>query len=322
MIRWWLSLGVMALGSGASVACSSGVDGDAGSVSAVKQSIVNGTPTNDPKYDAVGATMLKGARWGYQDWNCSGTLIAPQVFLTAKHCISLLALGVFPDLNAFVEFGPNAYAPVQKAQIKTFLTAPPSPNHPGLLTNGGRDVAVVYLADPPRGIIPAKLGKFEPSMLGTRFEIVGYGWTEAYNLGLKSVGGATARALAGDWYPLLFNHDRAAFDRWYWSDSALASLTREEERLWWSSGLYQLEPGYELLAGGAPGDAVSCWGDSGGPLLKGTSAQDLTVYGVSFAGEGTYSSICGLGGGYLVLNDEMLEWVQQAVELAPLMLAD
>ena len=58
---------------------------------------------------------------------------------------------------------------------------------------------------------------------------------------------------------------------------------------------------------------VACYGDSGGPLLLGTSAANLTTYGVSFAGEGTISTICGLGGGYLVFNRKMLDFVQSAL---------
>jgi hypothetical protein len=81
--------------------------------------------------------------------------------------------------------------------------------------------------------------------------------------------------------------------------------------------VFSLEPGYELLAGGLSGDAVSCWGDSGGPLFLGNTASNFTVYGVSFAGEGSISKVCGLGGGYAVLNEEMLAFVEDAVAAAP-----
>jgi len=115
----------------------------------------------------------------------------------------------------------------------------------------------------------------------------------------------------------LFNNDHAAFENWYWLDASLAAPSDEEEAAWWAPGTFMLEPGYELLAGGLPGESVSCWGDSGGPLALGNSAANFTVYGVSFAGEGSISRNCGLGGGYAVLNDEMLAFVQSAIAAAP-----
>jgi hypothetical protein len=172
---------------------------------------------------------------------------------------------------------------------------------------------VLYLDQAPKGVTPAKLGKFESKMLGKEFRIAGFGYTENFVSGTKVEGTVTARALAGEWYPLLFEDDYAAFDPWYWADASLATPSAEEEGAWWTAGTYPLESGYELLAGGLPNESVSCFGDSGGPLFRGKKACDLTVYGVSFAGEGSFSSVCALGGGYAVLNKEMLNWVKDAV---------
>jgi hypothetical protein len=47
--------------------------------------------------------------------------------------------------------------------------------------------------------------------------------------------------------------------------------------------------------------------------LRGTSASTLTTYGVSFAVEGTISSACALGGGYLVFNRKMLDFIEDAI---------
>jgi hypothetical protein len=80
---------------------------------------------------------------------------------------------------------------------------------------------------------------------------------------------------------------------------------------WWK--IYRLENKYELLAGGLPGEAVACYGDSGGPLLLQGCHGELTTYGVSFAVEHTFSTVCGLGGGYLVFNERMLDFVKDAL---------
>jgi hypothetical protein len=313
-------------GIGACVAllggCSAGSPGDGEPDGTTAQPIVFGTASNDPALAAVGSMVYKWPKFGISGFSCSGTLIAPQVFLTARHCVEETPASVLtvPSLNNFVTFGANVTKPEQKVKIKAFLTAPRGPA-PGLLGDGGRDVAVLYLDEAPRGIVPAKLGHFDASMLGSQFRIAGYGWTEAYTVGNKVVGNATARALSGDWYPLLFNNDYAAFDQWYWTDSSLATPSPAEEQLWWSPNVFTLEPGYEALVGGLPGDAVSCFGDSGGPVFRGSTAQDFTVYGVDFAGEGSFATACALGSGYLVLNDEILAFIQQAVAAAPTVLA-
>ena len=285
----------------------------------IEQEIVNRELASDPALSAVGGLVFHFSDPAYgefEEFCCSATLIAPQVALTARHCV-LGSYQFYPDpaFSNYVVFGQDAYAPEQEVKVTGYLTAPSGPA--GLLNDGGRDIAVLYLEEAPKGIKPAKLGKFKNHMLGDTFRIAGYGQTEEFTSGTKYEGSVTARALSGDWYPLLFDNDYEAFAEWYWTDASLAAPSEEEEALWWSSGLYALEPGYELLAGGLPGEAVSCWGDSGGPLLKGKKANNLTVYAVSFAGEGSIATNCALGGGYAVLNQEMLDWVKTAVKAAP-----
>ena len=313
--RAWVLGGLVSLLSACSMQAS---DGN-GAQSSTQQQIVDGSPTTDPALDAIGGIVFKYARAKIEDFSCTGTLIAPKVVLTARHCV----LGdpgwhffPLPSFNNFVVFGDNVTKPQQKVKITGYVTAP-SNAAPGLLGDGGRDIAVLYLDEAPKGITPAKLGHFEASKLGTQFRIAGFGQTENFVSGTKYEGLATARALSGDWYPLLFNNDYQAYQNWYWLDASLATPSDEEEAAWWALGTFMLEPGYELLAGGQPGESVSCWGDSGGPLFLGSSAANFTVYGVSFAGEGSISKNCGLGGAYAVLNDEMLAFVQGAVAAAP-----
>jgi hypothetical protein len=193
------------------------------------------------------------------------------------------------------------------------VNAPAAPgNEKGLLQDGGRDVAVAHLASAPVGVKPAILGLFEDKMVGGSFDIAGFGVNNAqFFYGQKFVGKATARAINGKWYELLFNGNFNAFRNWYFTDSPSAQRTEAEAKAWWKD--YKLENKYELLAGGLPGESVACFGDSGGPILKGSSAATLTTYGVSFAVEGTISSACGLGGGYLVFNKKMLDFVKGAL---------
>lgn len=307
--------GLVGLVSGCSLASNSTGE----ELGSVEQSIVNGDEVEcDRSLDAVGGVVFhfSDPEYGeFQEFFCSATLIAPKVALTARHCVETIYFDPDPAFSNYVHFGQDAYAPKREVKITSTFAAPPGPG--GLLNDGGRDIAVLYLEQAPQGIKPAQLGKFKSSMLGKKFRIAGFGQTEEFTSGTKYEGKVTARALAGDWYPLLFNNDYAAFDEWYWTDASLALPSEEEEALWWTPGTYALEPGYELLAGGLPGESVSCWGDSGGPLLQGKSARELTVYGVSFAGEGSIATNCALGGAYAVLNTEMLAWVESAVAAAP-----
>lgn len=298
--------------------CAAETSNDANALGSNQQGIIDGKLACDPALDAVAAVVFRYAPYEYEEFYCSATLIGPRVALTARHCVTGDSGWHFdpdPDFKNYLVFGKSYDAPKQEVRITGFAAAPAGPG--GLLGDGGRDMAVLYLEEAPKKIKPAKLGLFKESMLGTQFRIAGFGWTEDFTSGTKYEGVATARALEGDWYPLLFDGDYEAYDEWYWTDSALAAPSAEEEALWWAPGTYTLEPGYELLVGGLPGESVSCYGDSGGPLLLGKAAKKMTIYGVSFAGEASLSKACGQGSGYAVLNEEMLDFVEDAVDAAP-----
>jgi hypothetical protein len=281
------------------------------------QAIISGSPATGAAYAAVGALVYYYPEVGVLDVFCSGTLVGPKAITTARHCTPSIDLANESGLVPAFAIGPDAFNPTAVIPITGYVNAPPAPApEKGLLKDGGRDVAVASLASAPAGVAPAKLGTFEEKMVGSAFDIVGYGVENPeHAYGQKFVGKATARATSGKWYSLLFNGKEAAFRTWYFNDSPSAQRTEAEAKAWWGS--YKLESKYELLAGGLAGESVACHGDSGGPLLRGTTAPTLTTYGVSFAVEGTISSGCGLGGGYLVFNSSMLAFVKGAIAPKP-----
>jgi hypothetical protein len=92
------------------------------------------------------------------------TTNAPTAAVTARHCTPWIDIALEFGGTPALSFGSSAWAPEQLVPIKSYVSAPPSPTHPGLLLDGGRDVAVAYLESVPIGIIPAKLGRFKGSM--------------------------------------------------------------------------------------------------------------------------------------------------------------
>jgi hypothetical protein len=309
MTGWNLRLGAAVLASTAFMACSQGAEVSDEPLGTTTQSIIDGAPAESEKYEAVGALVYVIPELGVVEVICSGTLVAKKAIVTARHCTPSIDFALENGLNPSFAIGPDAFSPTQLLPITSYVAAPPGPE--GLLLDGGRDVAVAYLASAPTGIKPVKLGQFDHGMLGQQFKLVGYGIHDfAGTYGQRFAGVGTARALKGRWYELLFDGDYEAYLEWYFTDSAAAIPSEEEAAEWWD--IYRLEKKYELLAGGLPGESVSCSGDSGGPLLA-KRGSHLTTYGVNFAGEQTFSTVCGLGSGYLVFNRKMLDFVEDAL---------
>jgi secreted trypsin-like serine protease len=170
---------------------------------------------------------------------CSGTLVAPKVFLTAAHCTDFL-LNELHTTTVFVTFNTNSAAGpyIQGTMVQDPLYNPkPAQN--------GNDVAVILFASAPQGITPATLppvGLFD-SMKANKtltqssaFTAVGYGD------GNRQVGGGQP-SFAFDG----FRGNAASF---------FNALTGSWLRLTQNASV------------GAGG---TCFGDSGGPNFLGTS---------------------------------------------------
>jgi hypothetical protein len=103
---------------------------------------------------------------------CSGTLIAPNVFLTAAHC----DLGT---TQVFVTFDPE-FGSKSKLLSGTFY-ADPLYNQ---AQSDPHDIAVVVLDSPVKGVTPARLpaaGSLGALSVGAPFTAVGYGAQEVVN---------------------------------------------------------------------------------------------------------------------------------------------
>jgi Trypsin len=116
--------------------------------------IVNGTPTN--AFPSVG--IVGDASGGF----CSGTLIAPQVVLTAGHC----AEGVGNTAGRF-EIAGTTYATSQ-------VIVHPQYNDALIGTDNANDLAVYRLNRPVTGVTPSPIYRTTPQV-GQTLTLVGFG---------------------------------------------------------------------------------------------------------------------------------------------------
>jgi hypothetical protein len=176
---------------------------------------------------------------------CSGTLIAPTVFLTASHCTAfLVAVGIDPD-DVFVTFD-SAYTDASTLIAGEYVN---NPDFPGRQSDS-HDVAVVLLDSAPAGITPARLpsaGLLDTlDLKSQRFVTVGYG---------------TVR------------EDKTKGQH---------SLFDDPQRRWAEQGFRSLTGSWlNLSMNPSIGSGGTCYGDSGGPHFLGDSnvVASITITG-------------------------------------------
>jgi secreted trypsin-like serine protease len=190
----------------------------------------------------VGALVAEWVKPGEKDIVCSGTLIAPTVFLTAGHCVAYLEQQGISSV--WVTFD------TQFTQSSA-LIAGTMHRHPGYnwRMSDPKDIAVVVLAS-ALGITPATLpteGLFDQlakshALKGQQFVAVGYGGLE------PRIGGGPPR-----WeYPDVRMFATSTFDA---LNNAWLRLSQNP----------------------ATGDGGACYGDSGGPNFLGTSPMIAAI---------------------------------------------
>jgi len=145
-------------------------------------SIVNGTPTGTA-YGAVGALLYDYDHNGVLDGNdevCSGSLIAPTIFLTAAHCVVPDAF-IPAGAQFYVTFAPALYAggitaiPAQAVEMDPEYGSSEAERHDlaVVVLPAGSTVGITPLSLPPAGALTALAAR--NGLKDRLFVNVGYG---------------------------------------------------------------------------------------------------------------------------------------------------
>lgn len=291
--------------------CSSETDAS----TAPDQDIINGVDATSDEYNAIGLLVIVGN--DHTQALCTGTLIAPNVVLTAKHCAMKNPSQEGSQTNVengkvYFLVGPNGQHPVAGAQASE---ATPSHLFQGGFTSLGSDVALYTLAQPITTVEPLKVADATPGQadVNTPFIGIGYGVQDAQgHTGTRKMGQVTLRAVTGAPAPLAFPTADAYLASVIANIPATTTLTDEQKAGIKAGYTRPMSDSYEVYVGGAAGDSQICHGDSGGPLLRKENGK-YVVHGVASTTMAQTGQVCKSGGMYAVFGASTRELIAEKI---------
>lgn len=236
---------------------------------------------DDTEHTNVGAIVVEIPDYGAYPL-CSGTLIAPEVFLTAGHCTaSLTSMLFYLDLDiesVHVTFDQDALNPAVWRSVADFLSHPDYYWGP---SSNPHDVGVLILTEPASDVTPAILPekgflddlKKQGELRKAKFTVVGYGGTL-------------------DWLPPVITYE----DQRQNAQSEYRALLKS-----WLT----------LSQNHATGNGGTCYGDSGGPAFW--TEPDGTEILVGITSWGDPQTVA-TGFYYRVDTADTLDFIEQVLE--------
>lgn len=204
-------------------------------------------------YSNTGAFIVKSPTTGYIYPICTGTLITPNVFLTASHCTQYVqaelapkGYTVFVSFDKSIPFGDKTTSKTKLLAVSNVVT---NPNYNQAQSDSG-DIAVLILQSAVKGLTPATLPKCglldqlvaQNGLKNAVFTAAGYG------LQNRVVGGGVP----------------------YYQDA------NPIPRMYSFSSFDSLNGGYiRLSQNPSTGDGGTCFGDSGGPNFLTVNGQQI-----------------------------------------------
>ncbi len=208
------------------------------------RAITYGQPDASNAYPNVGAMVVQSHASGRIYPICSGTLIAPAIFLTAAHCTVYYTQDLAPYYDLFVSFSsPIGFGALTDLKATTLIPVTQVVSNPGYnqAQSDPGDIAVLLVAAkdtkgiplavlPTAGLLDAL--NADGTLRASRYTTVGYGLQD------RVVGGGVP----------------------YYQD------LNPIPRLYTFGGFDALTPAFlRLSMNPATGDGGTCYGDSGGP---------------------------------------------------------
>jgi hypothetical protein len=218
------------------------------------KAITYGYVDNNNTYSNVGAFIVKSPSGNIYAL-CSGTLITPNVFLTASHCTEYFTNTLVPlGYTAYVSFDtsiPTGSLTSRKTKLYAVSYAVTNPNYNQRQSDSG-DIRVLILETNVKGITPATLPTCrlldqlvaQNGLKDAVFTAAGYG------LQNRVVGGGPPQFQDSNPIPRMYSY----------------------------SSFNALSPGYlRLSQNPATGNGGTCYGDSGGPNFLTVNGQQILV---------------------------------------------